>query len=49
MNLEFKRELPAAKVVKEMYPITESAAAVKAKNDAAIRAVLSGESTNSSS
>ena len=44
MNLEFKRELPAAKVVKEMYPITESAAAVKAKNDAAIRAVLSGES-----
>ena len=29
MNFEFKRELPPAKVVKDMYPISAEAAAVK--------------------
>ena len=44
MNLVFKRELPPARIVKEMYPVLEQAAAVKEKNDAAIRSVFLGES-----
>ena len=44
MNFEFKRELPPAKVVKDMYPISAEAAAVKEKNDAAIRDVITGKS-----
>ena len=44
MNLVFKRELPPARIVKEMYPVSEQAAAVKEKNDAAIRSVFLGES-----
>ena len=44
MNLVFKRELPPARIVKEMYPVSEQAAAVKEKNDAAIRSVFLGKS-----
>ncbi|MBE6015134.1 MAG: 3-deoxy-7-phosphoheptulonate synthase [Lachnospiraceae bacterium] len=44
MNLEFKRELPNARVVKEMYPLSEQGAKTKAANDAAIQAVLKSES-----
>ena len=44
MNLVFKRELPPARLVKEMYPVSEQAAAAKEKNDAAIRDVFLGES-----
>lgn len=44
MNLEFKRELPPARVLKEMYPISDKAASIKKENDEAIRAVLTGES-----
>ena len=29
MNMEFKRELPNARVVKEMYPVSEEAAVRK--------------------
>ena len=43
MNLEFKRELPPARTVHNMYPVSEEAAAVKAANDAAIRAVFEGK------
>ncbi len=44
MNLEFKRELPPAKVVKEMYPVSEKTASIKAENDAQIKSVFLGES-----
>ena len=44
MNLVFKRELPPARTVKEMYPLSEAAAEDKAKNDAAIRDVFEGRS-----
>lgn len=44
MNLEFKRELPPARVLKEMYPISDKAASVKKNNDNAIKAIFTGES-----
>ena len=44
MNLEFKRELPTARVVKEMYSLTPEMVAQKEKNDAEIRKVFTGES-----
>ncbi len=44
MNMEFKRELPNARVVKEMYPVSETAAARKKENDAEIQKVFRGES-----
>jgi 3-deoxy-7-phosphoheptulonate synthase len=44
MNLEFKRELPPARVLKEMYPISDKAASVKKNNDDAIKAIFTGES-----
>lgn len=44
MNMEFKRELPSARVVKEMYPISEAAIAKKKENDAAIQDVFLGKS-----
>ena len=43
MNLEFKRELPPARIVHDMYPVSEEAAAAKAANDAAIKAVFEGK------
>lgn len=44
MNMEFKRELPSARVVQEMYPISENAAKTKAANDAEIQSVFLGKS-----
>ena len=44
MNMEFIRKLPTPKEVKEMYPIDEELAKVKAKNDEEIRKVFTGES-----
>ena len=44
MNMVFKRKLLIPKEIKEMYPISEEGVLAKAANDAAIRAVLRGES-----
>ena len=44
MNMEFKRRLPAPEEVIQMYPVTEAMKAQKAKNDAEIRRVFTGES-----
>ena len=44
MNLEFKRELPSARVVKEMYPLSDESMAKKRQNDAAIQEALLGRS-----
>lgn len=44
MNMDFKREMPTAGVVKEMYPLTDEAKANKKANDEEIRKVFTGES-----
>ncbi len=44
MNMEFKRKLPIPKEIKEMYPMTDALAAVKARRDAQIKAIFAGES-----
>ena len=44
MNMEFKREMPTARVIKEMYPLTEEMQAKKKENDAEISAIFKGES-----
>lgn len=44
MNMEFKRKLPEPREVLDMYPMTEEMKAQKAKNDAEIRKVFTGES-----
>lgn len=44
MNMDFKREMPTARVVKEMYPLTDEMIARKQKNDAEIQAIFTGES-----
>ena len=44
MNLEFKRELPTSRVIKEMYPVSDKMAAQKKANDEEIRKVFAGES-----
>ena len=44
MNLDFKRELPNARVVKEMYPLSEAGIKKKAENDKAIKDILLGKS-----
>ena len=44
MNMVFKRKLLIPKEIKEMYPISEEGVLAKAANDAAIRAVIRGES-----
>ena len=44
MSMLFKRELPPARIVKEMYPLSAQSAAVKAENDNAVRAIFRGES-----
>ena len=43
MNLEWKRELPSARVVKEMYPLSEEAAKNKKANDQAVQDVFLGK------
>ena len=44
MNMEFKRELPTSRVVKEMYPVSEEFNEIKKQNDKEIRDVFSGKS-----
>ena len=44
MNMEFKRKLPTPKEIKEMYPISDEMAAIKAKNDEEIQAIFTGNS-----
>jgi len=44
MGMEMRRELPSARVVKEMYPLTEKCIAQKKKNDEEIKKIFTGES-----
>ena len=44
MNMDFKREMPTARVIKEMYPLTEKMQESKKKNDAEISTIFRGES-----
>lgn len=44
MNMDFKRKLPTPKEIKEMYPLSEELAEIKAANDKEIRAIFTGES-----
>jgi len=44
MNCEFKRKLPVPKEVKELFPLTEEIAGIKAARDKEIQAVFTGES-----
>lgn len=44
MSMEFRRKLPIPKDVKELYPVSEEAAAIKAERDKEIEAVLTGNS-----
>ena len=45
MNMVFKREMPTANVIQEMYPLTEAMREQKRKNDAAVQAIFTGESS----
>ena len=45
MNMTLKRKLFEPQEIKEMYPLTEEGIACKQRNDAEIRAILSGESS----
>lgn len=40
MNMEFKREMPTARVVKEMYPISEKMSSIKKKNDQEVKDIF---------
>ena len=44
MNMIFKREMPTANVIQEMYPLTEAMREQKRKNDEAVRAIFAGTS-----
>ena len=44
MNMDFKRKLPTPKEIKEMYPLSDELADIKAANDKEIRAIFTGES-----
>ena len=44
MNLEFARKLPIPKEVKQMYPVSDEMAAVKAARDEEISKIFKGES-----
>lgn len=44
MNMEFKREMPTTRVIKEMYPISDGALENKRVRDEEIRKVFCGES-----
>ena len=44
MNMDFKREMPTARVIKEMYPLTAEMQETKKKNDAEISTIFRGES-----
>ena len=42
MNMEFKRRLPIPKDIKEMFPISDSFAALKEEKDREVRDILAG-------
>lgn len=44
MNMNFIRKLPTPKEIKEMYPLDEELAKIKAQNDEEIKKVFKGES-----
>ncbi len=44
MNMIFKREMPTANVIQEMYPLSRTMRDQKKKNDEAVQAVFSGDS-----
>lgn len=44
MNMEYKRELPTPRVIKEMYPIAPELVAKKKENDEEIKKAILGES-----
>ncbi len=44
MNMEFKREMPTSRVIKEMYPLSEELVSQKLSNDAKIRDIFLGKS-----
>ncbi len=44
MNMDFKREMPTARVIKEMYPLSPEMAEQKSKNDQAVQSIFRGES-----
>lgn len=44
MNMEFKREMPTAAVIKEMYPLSAAMVEKKKSNDCEIRKIFTGES-----
>lgn len=41
-NMEFKREMPTARVIREMYPLSDEFAKKKASNDAEVRNIFTG-------
>lgn len=43
MNIEFKRKVPEAKKIREMYPLTGADKEQKIKNDGEIRRIFTGE------
>ena len=45
MNMVFKREMPTANVIQEMYPLTEAMREQNRKNDADVQAIFTGESS----
>ena len=46
MNMIFKREMPTANVIQEMYPLSEAMRERKKENDEAVQAVFRGDSRN---
>ena len=44
MNMNFIRKLPTPKEIKEMYPLDEELAKIKAQNDEEIKKVFKGDS-----
>ena len=44
MGMELRRELPSARVVKEMYPISDKLVAQKNSNDEEIKKIFTGDS-----
>lgn len=44
MNISFKRKLPTSLEIKSMYPLSETLAEIKTKNDAEIQDVFTGKS-----
>ena len=45
MNMIFKREMPTANVIQEMYPLSEAMRERKKQNDADIQAIFTGDSS----